>query len=136
MAFDQSYLLNRARAFFGSNVIGQPDFNDADFLKCLDEFTLPVFSVYVPWKQDVTVDVRRDQFDPSRQGVYALRSNQKILAVDHVREATDAFGAFPYSPLLTGDTLDRQLVADRRSMTEIQITCEFTPPNVVEVYPK
>jgi hypothetical protein len=136
MALDQSYLLNKARAFFGTNVTGPVDFRDADFLRCLGELTLPVFSIGVPWSDDVVVDVRRDQVDPSREGIYFLRTNSPVISVDHVREATDAFGAFPYSPLLTGDTLDRQLVADRRSMTEIQITCEFRPPNTVEVFPK
>jgi hypothetical protein len=129
-------LLARARAFLGQGLTGQTDFKDADFLRCLEEQTLPVFSIYVPWKEDVTIDVRRDQIDPSRPQIFALRSLQPIISVDHVREATDAFGAFPYSPLFNGDTLDRQLIADRRSMTEIALTVEFRPPNVVEVFPK
>jgi hypothetical protein len=133
---DHTVLLGRAKAFIGSNVTGKIDFSDTDLLKCLEELTLPTFSTYVPWVEDITVNVLRDQIDPSREGIYALRSNQAIIGVDHIREATDAFGAFPYSPLTNGDTLDRQLVADRRSMTEVMITCEFRAPNIVEVYPK
>jgi hypothetical protein len=133
---DHTYLLNRARVFIGRGVTGEIDFSDEDLLKLLDQKTLPTFSIYMPWMEDVQIDVRRDQIDPGRVGIFQLRTNSTIIGVERIRETTEAFGAYPFSMQMAGDTLDRQLVADRRSMTEVAITHEFSAPNIVEVFPK
>ena len=136
MALDHTWLLNRGRAMLGQFVTGRTDFHDKDLLAVLEAETLPTLSVYLPWLCDVEVDIVADQL-PGRQGVYQLRrAPGEIIGVSRIMEGVGAFGAFPYDPLLFGDVLDRQLVADRQSMSVVEITWKFTPPNVVEIFPK
>ena len=133
---DTTWLLNRAKAFIGSNVTGPVDFTDEDILRCLDEETLPTLSIYLPWLYDFEVDISRDQI-PNREGVYILNTgSERLLGVNRVREGVGAFGQFPYDASLFGDTLDRQLVADRQSATEICLTFDFRAPNIIEIFPK
>jgi hypothetical protein len=133
-AINLSWLINRARSFAGQNVTGAVDFDDRDFIRLLDQETLPTLSVYLPWMHDVNVDTATDRLD--REGVYQIRTNERIIGVNKLRTGMGAFGAFPYDPLLYGDVLDRQLITDRSSASELAITFEFRAPNVVEVFPK
>jgi hypothetical protein len=133
---DTSWILGRARAFLGTNVTGPVDFTDRDILRCLDQETLPTLSIYLPWMLDVVVDTVADRVTPNVEGVYQVRTGERIIAVNKLRDGIGAFGAFPYDPLMFGDMVDRQLVADRQSASDLSMTFEFRPPNVVEIYPK
>ena len=133
---DYTWLLGRAKVFIGQCVTGQIDFKDEDILRCLDQETLPTLSIYLPWMHDVKVEVERDQIFPDRPGIYQLRTTERLLGINRLREGVGSFGSFPYDPMLFGDTLDRQLVVDRQSATELAITWEFQAPNVVEIFPK
>jgi hypothetical protein len=136
MSLDHTWLLNRGRAMLGQFVTGRYDFQDQDMLALLEQETLPTFSIYLPWLYDVEVDIVRDQL-PGREGVYQLRrAPGTIIGISRLMEGVGAFGAFPYDPLLFGDVVDRQLVSDRQSMSVVEMTWKFTPPNVVEVFPK
>ena len=132
---DTTWIINRARNFLGQNVTGQVDFTDTDFLACLDQETLPTLSIYMPWMHDVVIDTTRDQI-PNRHGVFMIRTNERLLGVHQVWEGAANFSNTPYSPMLHGDVLDRQLVADRMSATEVSLTFEFDAPNTLEVFPK
>jgi hypothetical protein len=132
---DTTWLLNRARAFIGMNVTGPVDFTDEDILTCLDQETLPTLSIYLPWMYDFKVDVTNDVLD--RDGVYMIRTNgERLLGVNRVREGVGAFGAFPYDVTLFGDVVDRQLVVDRQSATDLTLTFDFRAPNIIEIFPK
>ena len=133
---DATWLLNRGRTFLGQNVTGPTDFKDEDILRCLDQETLPTLSIYLPWMHDVTVDTVDDRLDPTVEGVYQLRTSERIIGVNRLRDGVGAFGSFPYDPLLFGDMVDRQLVADRQSASELALTWKFSAPNVVETFPK
>jgi len=136
MSLDHTWLLNRGRALLAQHVTGRADFQDSDLLALLEQETLPTFSVYLPWLERVTVDVKLDQL-PGQEGIYQIRrAPGTIIGINRLMEGVGAFGAFPYDPLLFGDVLDRQLVADRQSMSEVSMTWQFRAPNVVEVYPK
>ena len=133
---DAAWIVNRARSFLGQNVTGPVDFQDEDILSCLDQETLPTLSIYLPWLYDFKVDTVADRIG-GREGVYQIRTNgERLLAVNRVREGVGAFGAFPYDPLLFGDVLDRQLVADRQSASELSLTWDFRAPNILELFPK
>ena len=133
---DATWLVNRARSFLGMNVTGPVDFQDEDILSCLDQETLPTLSIYLPWLYDFKVDTVADRIG-GREGVYQIRTNgERLLGVHRVREGVGAFGAFPYDPLLFGDVLDRQLVADRQSASELSLTWDFRAPNILELFPK
>ena len=133
---DATWLVNRARSFLGMNVTGPVDFQDEDILSCLDQETLPTLSIYLPWLYDFKVDTVADRIG-GREGVYQIRTNgERLLGVHRVREGVGAFGAFPYDPLLFGDVLDRQLVADRQSASELSLTWDFRAPNIIELFPK
>ena len=131
---DLTWLVNRARSFVGQCVTGPTDFKDEDFISCLDQETLPTLSIYLPWMHDVIVDTARDQLD--QEGVFQVKTNERIIGVNKVRTGVGAFGAFPYDPMLFGDVLDRQLVTDRSSMSELSLTWKFKAPNILEVFPK
>ena len=133
---DAAWIVNRARSFLGQNVTGPVDFQDEDILSCLDQETLPTLSIYLPWLYDFKVDTVADRIG-GREGVYQIRTNgERLLGVHRVREGVGAFGAFPYDPLLFGDVLDRQLVADRQSASELSLTWDFRAPNILELFPK
>ena len=133
---DAAWIVNRARSFLGQNVTGPVDFQDEDILSCLDQETLPTLSIYLPWLYDFKVDTVADRIG-GREGVYQIRTNgERLLAVNRVREGVGAFGAFPYDPMLFGDVLDRQLVADRQSASELSLTWDFRAPNILELFPK
>ena len=133
---DATWALNRARAFLGQNVTGQVDFHDEDILACLDAETLPTLSIYLPYFQDFTIDVQRDQL-AGRNGVFQIQANgERILRVHRIREGIAAYGNMLYDPTLFGDVLDRQLVADRQSATELTLTWDFRAPNTIELFPK
>lgn len=133
---DHTYLLNRARSFIGQCVTGQLDFKDEDILGLLDQETLPTFSIFMPWLHDLKVDVKEDLIEPNRPGIYQIRTQERLIGVKRIREGVGAFGAFPYDPMMFGDVLDRQLVADRQSMSELSLTWRFQAPNVLEIFPK
>ena len=102
----------------------------------MDQETLPTLSIYLPWLYDFKVDTVADRIG-EREGVYQIRTNgERLLGVHRVREGVGAFGAFPYDPLLFGDVLDRQLVADRQSASELSLTWDFRAPNIIELFPK
>ena len=133
---DLSWFINRARAFIGQNVTGSIDFNDADFIACLDQETLPTFSIYMPWLYDYKVDTIEDQL-PGRQGQYRINTlGDRLLGVNRIREGIGAYGGIMYDPLMFGDVVDRQLVADRQSASEISLTFDFRAPNLLEIFPK
>ena len=133
---DHTWILNRARSFLGQNVTGQIDFKDEDILACLDQETLPTLSIYLPHLQDFAIDTEKDQIN-GRIGVYQIRApGERLLGVNRVREGIAAFGSMMYDPMLFGDMLDRQLVADRQSASELTVTWDFRPPNIVELFPK
>lgn len=133
---DLTWLVNRARQFVGQNVTGQADFKDEDFIRCLDQETLPTLSIYMPWLVDITVDTVDDRVDPTREGIFQIRTNNRLIGINKLRDGVGAFGSFPYDPLLFGDMVDRQLVADRQSASELALTWRFSAPNVVEIFPK
>jgi hypothetical protein len=133
---DHSWILNRAKSFLGHNVTGALDFSDEDILACLDQETLPTLSIYLPWLTDIKVDLIRDQIS-NRNGIYQIQANnERLLGVNRVRDGVGAFGAFPYDPLMFGNILDRQLIADQQSATELSLTWDFRPPNILELFPK
>jgi hypothetical protein len=133
---DATWVTNRCRSFLGQTVTGPIDFNDADILACIDAETLPTFSIYLPYMVDLKIDTVADRID-QREGVYQIRpQGERILGVNRVREGVGAFGAFPYDPLMFGDVLDRQLVADRQSASELSLTFDYRPPNIIEIFPK
>lgn len=133
---DLSWILNRGRAFLGQHVTGPLDFSDADMLKCLNEETLPTLSIYLPWLEDFVVDTTADMVDPRRPGIYQIRTNARIIGINRLRDSSASTGNMLYDPYMHGDVLDRQMVADRQSASEISFTWKFMPPNVVEVFPK
>jgi hypothetical protein len=133
---DTTWAINHCRNFLGQNVTGQIDFSDQDILNCIDQETLPTLSIYMPHYQDLVVNVDTDRLN-NRDGVYQLNTgSERVLRVHRAREGVGAFGAFPYDPLLFGDILDRQLVADRQSASELSLTWDFKPPNIIEFFPK
>ena len=133
---DHTWILNRAKAFLGQNVTGPVDFQDEDILSCLDQETLPTLSIYLPHFQDFVVDIPGDQL-PGQSGVFQIRTNgERLLRVHRIRETIAGYGNMMYDPLLFGDMVDRQLVADRQSASELSVTWDFKPPNIVEVFPK
>ena len=133
---DHTWILNRARSFLGQNVTGQVDFKDEDILACLDQETLPTLSIYLPHYQDFPVDTTADRLN-GQEGVFQIRApGERLLGVNRVREGIAAFGSMMYDPMLFGDMLDRQLVADRQSASELTVTWDFRPPNIVELFPK
>ena len=133
---DISWLLNRGRSFIGQNVTGPMDFKDEDILRCLDQETLPTLSIYLPWMYDHVVDTVDDRIDPKMEGVFQIRTPERIIGINRLRDGVGAFGSFPYDPLLFGDMVDRQLVSDRQSASELALTWKFSAPNVVETFPK
>ena len=133
---DHTWILNRARSFLGQNVTGQIDFKDEDILACLDQETLPTLSIYLPHYQDFPVDTDKDRIN-GQEGVFQIRApGERLLGVNRVREGIAAFGSMMYDPMLFGDMLDRQLVADRQSASELSVTWDFRPPNIIEIFPK
>ena len=133
---DHTWAINRAKSFLGQNVTGQVDFMDEDILACLDQETLPTLSIYLPWLYDFKVDTVADRIG-GREGVYQIRTNgERLLGVSRVREGVGAYGNMLYDPTLFGDVLDRQLVADRQSATELSLTWDFKSPNIIELFPK
>ena len=133
---DHTWILNRARSFLGQNVTGQVDFNDEDILNCLDQETLPTLSIYLPHYQDFEVDTVKDRVG-GHDGVYQIKApGERLLGVNRIREGIAAYGSMMYDPMLFGDVLDRQLVADRQSATELSVTWDFRPPNIIELFPK
>ena len=132
---DMSWFINRGRAFLGQNVTGQVDFKDEDIIACLDQETLPSFSIYMPWLEDIRIDTKTDQL-PNREGVFMIRTNERLLGVQRVLEGIGAYGGIMYDPLMFGDVVDRQLVADRQSASEISLTFLYRSPNTLEIFPK
>jgi hypothetical protein len=134
---DATWLLNRGRSFIGQNVTGSIDFVDSDLLACLDQETLPTLSIYLPWLYDFKVDTVTDRLYPSREGIFQVRvGGERIVGVNRIREGVGAFGAFPYDPMMFGDVVDRQMVADRQSASELSLTWKFQHPNILEIFPK
>jgi hypothetical protein len=133
---DHTWILNKGRSFLGQNVTGQVDFNDADILACLDQETLPTLSIYLPHYHTFQIDTTKDQL-PGRLGVYQIpESGERLLRVHRILDNIGGHGSSMYDPMLFGDVLDRQLVADRQSATELSVTWAFYPPNIVDVFPK
>jgi|JI10StandDraft_1071094.scaffolds.fasta_scaffold14110_6 hypothetical protein len=135
-AITPSFLIGRARAMLSQALTGEVDFNHEDFLRCLTEVTLPTFSIYMPHLEKYTINAKNDRVYSDMDGIYQINTDLELLGVSRVLTGLGTFGHFPYDPMLYGDVLDRQLVANPSSASEVSLTFSFEPPNIVEIFPK
>lgn len=136
---DLSRMLDRARSFLGQSIGRSADFSDQELTKCLDEVTLPVFSIYLPYYEDVVVDCQKDLAFPDRRGIYLIRRDGlTLIGVNKLRDRNVFQGdlGLPYDPGVYQDILERQRVLDYTSRAAVSMTFAFQAPNLLEVFPK
>lgn len=139
--YNLNSLINEAKVFFGMNIVGVLDLNEQDFIRCLEEKTLPEFSVYVPFYFTHTINPYTDEI-PCESGRYFIKGTptriigvNKMLSPDYI----GGFGDYQYTSSHAGslgDMVDNQMSMDRYSAGSVTPTGRFYPPNIFEIYPK
>ena len=136
MGLDASWLLNRAHILIGTPVTGEVDMMTDDLMRCLEEVTLPIFSAFFPREETIVVDTNRDRAYEDRDGIYVIRAQEGGTDLVGVSKIIDfEYDHFHYHPVVQNPfdliAMDHAVAATRGPST-----FKFSPPNILEVFPK